>query len=174
MLSLLYLRLQAQQYFISLSYMVVDKKMVLKIWLNLGLNLTFFRGTGPRAPSVTLLPVRCHSVSCIPAFRASPLPKPQCFGHPLQKILDFVGKSKTFYRWIPLNIEIFSSILNEKWTKRMWGQDIFSAWTWLFLFSYHCMQFPCTKGQRNKPPSRKLRLRLSINLISILSMWVKT
>ena len=57
MLSLLYLRVQAQQYFVSLSYMVVDKKIVLKIWLNLGLNLTVFRGTGPRAPSVTLLPV---------------------------------------------------------------------------------------------------------------------
>ena len=47
MLSLLYLRVQAQQYFVNLSYMVVDKKAVLKIWINLGLNLTFFRGNGP-------------------------------------------------------------------------------------------------------------------------------
>ena len=46
MLSLLYLRVQAQQYFVNLSYMVVDKKAVLKIWINLGLNLTFFRGNG--------------------------------------------------------------------------------------------------------------------------------
>ena len=44
---LLYLRVRAQQYFVSLSYMVVDKKTVLKIWLNVGLNLTFFRGNGP-------------------------------------------------------------------------------------------------------------------------------
>ena len=27
--------------------MFLDKKTVLKIWLNLGLNLTIFRGTGP-------------------------------------------------------------------------------------------------------------------------------
>ena len=47
MLSLLYLRVQAQQYFVSLSYMVVDKKTVLKIWLNLGLNLTFLEEPGP-------------------------------------------------------------------------------------------------------------------------------
>ena len=67
MLSLLYLRVQAQQYFVSLSYMVVDKKIVLKIWLNLGLNLTVFRGTGPRAPSVTLLPVSQRFMH--PAFR---------------------------------------------------------------------------------------------------------
>ena len=112
MLSLLYLRVQAQQYFVSLSYMVVDKKIVLKIWLNLGLNLTVFRGTGPRAPSVTLLPVSQRFVH--PRVSASPLPNPQRFAHPLQKILDFAGKSKTFYRWIPLNIEIFPSILNQK------------------------------------------------------------
>ena len=32
---------------------------------------------------------------------------------PSKKILDFAGKSKTFSeRWIPLNIEVFSSILN--------------------------------------------------------------
>ena len=110
MLSLLYLRVQAQQYFVSLSYMVVDKKIVLKIWLNLGLNLTFFRGTGPRAPSATLLAVSQRFVH--PRVSASPLPYPQRFAHPLQKILDFAGKSKTFYRWIPLNIEIFPSILN--------------------------------------------------------------
>ena len=48
MLSLLYLRVKAQQYFVSLSYMVVDNKSMLKIWLNLGLNLTIIRGTGPR------------------------------------------------------------------------------------------------------------------------------
>ena len=48
MLSLLYLRVNAQQYFVSLSNTFVDKKTVLKIWLNLGLNLTIIRGTGPR------------------------------------------------------------------------------------------------------------------------------
>ena len=30
------------------SYMFLDKKTVLEIWLNLGLNLTIFRGTGTR------------------------------------------------------------------------------------------------------------------------------
>ena len=48
MLSLLYLRVNAQQYFVSLSNTFVDKKTVLKIWLNLGLNLTIIRGNGPR------------------------------------------------------------------------------------------------------------------------------
>ena len=48
MLSLLYLRVQAQQYFVTSSYMFLDEKTVLEIWLNLGLNLTIFRGTRPR------------------------------------------------------------------------------------------------------------------------------
>ena len=39
MFSLLYLRVKAQQYFVSLSYLVIDKKTVLKIWLKLELNL---------------------------------------------------------------------------------------------------------------------------------------
>ena len=43
-LFLLYLRVKAQQYFVSLSYMFLDKKTVLKIWTNPGLNL---RGIGP-------------------------------------------------------------------------------------------------------------------------------
>ena len=38
----------SQANFVSLSYMFLDKKTVLKIWLNLGLNLIIFRGTGPR------------------------------------------------------------------------------------------------------------------------------
>ena len=38
--------MKAKQYFVSLSYMVEDKKTVIKIWLNLGLNLTFFRAIG--------------------------------------------------------------------------------------------------------------------------------
>ena len=46
-LSILYLRLKAQQYFASLSYMFLDKKTLLKIWLNLGLNLTIFQGARP-------------------------------------------------------------------------------------------------------------------------------
>ena len=32
---------------VSLSYMFLDKKTVLKMWLNLGLSLNTFRGTGP-------------------------------------------------------------------------------------------------------------------------------
>ena len=47
MLSLLYLRVKAQQYFVNLSYMSLDEERVLKTRLYLGLNLTIFRGTGP-------------------------------------------------------------------------------------------------------------------------------
>ena len=36
-----------QQYFASLSDMFLDKKTVLKIWLNPGLKVTIVRGTGP-------------------------------------------------------------------------------------------------------------------------------
>ena len=48
MLSLLYLGSKAEQYFVSLSCMFLDKKTLLKIGLNPGLNLTIFRGTEPR------------------------------------------------------------------------------------------------------------------------------
>ena len=47
MLSLLHLVVKAQQYFVTLSSMLLDKKTVLEIWLNLGSNLTIFQGTGP-------------------------------------------------------------------------------------------------------------------------------
>ena len=47
MLLSLYLRVKAQLYFVSSSYTLVDKKTVLSIWLNPGLNLTIFRRTGP-------------------------------------------------------------------------------------------------------------------------------
>ena len=47
MLLLLYLAVKAQLYFVHSSYTFVDKKTVLNIWLNPGLNLTIFRGTGP-------------------------------------------------------------------------------------------------------------------------------
>ena len=47
MFSLLYLRGKTQHYFESLSYMFLDDKTLLKIWLNLGLNLIIFRRTGP-------------------------------------------------------------------------------------------------------------------------------
>ena len=45
-LSFLYLGVKAQQYFVSLSDMFIDKKTLLKIWLNPGLNLNIFLGTG--------------------------------------------------------------------------------------------------------------------------------
>ena len=49
MLSSLNLGLKTQQYFVCLSDMFLDKKTVLEIWLNRGLNLTTFWGTGPRS-----------------------------------------------------------------------------------------------------------------------------
>ena len=48
MLLLLYLVVKAQQYFVTSSCMFLDEKTMLEIWLNPGLNLTIFRGTGPR------------------------------------------------------------------------------------------------------------------------------
>ena len=47
MLSFLFFEVKAQQHFVSLSNMFLDKKTLLKIWLNPGLNLTIFRGTEP-------------------------------------------------------------------------------------------------------------------------------
>ena len=47
MLSLWYLLVKAQQHFVTSSCMFLDEKTVLEIWLDLGLNLTIFRGTGP-------------------------------------------------------------------------------------------------------------------------------
>ena len=47
MLSLLYLIVKAQQYFVTLSCMFLDKKTVLEISLNPWLNLTIFQGTWP-------------------------------------------------------------------------------------------------------------------------------
>ena len=43
---------KAQEYFVSLGYMFSDKKPLLKIWLYPELNLTIFRGTGPRLLAV--------------------------------------------------------------------------------------------------------------------------
>ena len=47
MLSSLNLGVETQKYFVSLSNMFFDKKTWFKIWLNPGLNLTIFQGTGP-------------------------------------------------------------------------------------------------------------------------------
>ena len=47
MLSFLFFESKAQQYFVSSSYTFLNKKTLLKIWLNPGLNLTIFRGTRP-------------------------------------------------------------------------------------------------------------------------------
>ena len=47
MLSSLNLGVKTQKYFVSSSNMFLDKKTLLKIWLNPGLNLTIFRGTEP-------------------------------------------------------------------------------------------------------------------------------
>ena len=42
-----FFEVKAQQYFVSSSYMYMflDKKTLLKIWLNPGLNVTIFQGT---------------------------------------------------------------------------------------------------------------------------------
>ena len=48
-MSLLFVVVKAQQYFVTSSCMLLDEKTVLEIWLNPGLNLTIFQGTGRRA-----------------------------------------------------------------------------------------------------------------------------
>ena len=45
---LLYLGVKARQYFVSSSFMFLDKKTLLQIWLNPGLKLAIFREAGPR------------------------------------------------------------------------------------------------------------------------------
>ena len=47
-LSSLNREVKTPQYFVSSSDMFLDKKTLLKIRVNPGLNLTIFRGTGPR------------------------------------------------------------------------------------------------------------------------------
>ena len=47
-LSSLNLEVKTPQYFVSSSDLFLDKKTLLKIRVNPGLNLTIFRGTGPR------------------------------------------------------------------------------------------------------------------------------
>ena len=46
MLSSLNLGVKTQKYFVSSSNTLLDKKTLLKSWLNPGLRLTIFRGTG--------------------------------------------------------------------------------------------------------------------------------
>ena len=47
-LSLLYLVVKDQQYFVTSSFMFLEEKYLLEILLNPGLNLTIFRETGPK------------------------------------------------------------------------------------------------------------------------------
>ena len=51
MLSLRYLVVKAQQYFVTSSCMFLDEKTALEIWLNPELNLAIFPRTGPRVVS---------------------------------------------------------------------------------------------------------------------------
>ena len=47
MLLLLYLVVKIEQYIVTSSCRFLDEKTMLEIWLNPGLNLTIFGGTGP-------------------------------------------------------------------------------------------------------------------------------
>ena len=47
MLSLLYLLVKAQQYFVTPSCLFLDEKTLVEVWVNPGLDLTIFTGTGP-------------------------------------------------------------------------------------------------------------------------------
>ena len=64
-----FFEVKAQEYFVSLNYMFLDKKTLLKIWLYPGLNLTNFRGTGPRSLSVIFKSNEvCGFLSCSPGY----------------------------------------------------------------------------------------------------------
>ena len=80
MLSLLYLGVKAQQYIFSSSRMSLDKKTLLKTRLNPGLNLTIFRGTGPRVPVVELQDSTIHWINHHPEYKY--------WGNQLQYALD--------------------------------------------------------------------------------------
>ena len=54
MLSSLSLGVKTKQYFVCSSNVFLDKKTVLKIWINPGLNVTIFRGTGRWTPDQML------------------------------------------------------------------------------------------------------------------------
>ena len=69
LLSLHAVTVKQQRYFVSSSYMFLDKKSLLKIWHNPGLNLTIFRGTEPSSKILncniwvkakTMLLQQCH------------------------------------------------------------------------------------------------------------------
>ena len=73
-LSLLYLRVKAQQYFVSLSYMFLDKKTVLKIWLKSWVKLEELgpyqetRGGGGHSRKVSV-EVLCQSFQAMTLFK---------------------------------------------------------------------------------------------------------
>ena len=46
-IQLLYRGKKAEQFFVRLSCTFLYRKLLLKVWLKPGLNLTVFRGTGP-------------------------------------------------------------------------------------------------------------------------------
>ena len=70
-------------------------------------------------PSVFGIPFSYYcSVLGIPRYPPG-MPKfPSVLVIPSTKILDLAGKSKTFQRWIPLNIEIISSILKRRFIRK--------------------------------------------------------
>ena len=66
-------------------------------------------------PSVLGIPFSYYcSVLGIPRYPLGDAQIPSVLVIPSKKVLDFAGKSKTFQRWLPLNIEICSSILKRR------------------------------------------------------------
>ena len=66
MLSILFLRVKAQQYFVSSSCMFLDKETLLNVWLNPELNLIIFFGgnqaTALTAPLIHFAAVHPHEL----------------------------------------------------------------------------------------------------------------
>ena len=68
MLSLPYLVVKAQQYFVTSSCMFLDEKTALEMWLDPELNLAIFPRTGPRLSVVPwgVIPCIRHIGMCRP------------------------------------------------------------------------------------------------------------
>ena len=65
--------------------MFLDKKIVLTIWLNLGLNLTIFRGTGPRLHMYVTL-YKCVNGVCFKCEKGSYYHLQTFFSIPLSSV----------------------------------------------------------------------------------------
>ena len=83
--------------FCKLELNVIDKKITLKIWFNLGLNSTIFRGTGHRRLSAQLgLVSRVHTKKLQPFFKDFSRTKLDFRGQPTRNIISQIVQKCIF------------------------------------------------------------------------------